>query len=349
MNDNPGARPPQAREPIGWHEAGPLLPLVDQEPAVARVRDGGLWLSRRKFQDRTWLHLLLFVLTVGSTTVAGAGWYSSFALEYFVDHPHVPISLQLLHGLWYSLTILAILGCHEFGHYFACRYYDVDASLPFFLPMPLLLTGTLGAVIRIREPIHSKRIWFDVGIAGPIAGFAVAVPALFIGVWMSRMDPPIPTAQLSPGLFNLALGEPLLFKFASWLVWGAPPEGLSLNLHPVAIAGWFGLIVTAINLVPVAQLDGGHLSYAVFGRRSSAVTIGALSLVVACTYFSRSWLVWAGLMGVMLAVYGRHHPRTFDETEPLDRPRLILAIAALAIFAICFTPAPLEIVNLTVR
>src|SRR6185436_10765645 len=101
--------------------------------------------------------------------------------------------------------IIAFLGCHEFGHYFACRYYDVDASLPYFVPMPVLLTGTLGAVIRIREPIPTKRMWFDIGIAGPIAGFAIAVPALFIGLWISRIDPPIPLAQLPTGVFNLAM------------------------------------------------------------------------------------------------------------------------------------------------
>ena len=350
MNDEPGARPPEGREQTDWLEAGAPLtlsapPLGDQPTNHTEASS----LGRIKFQDRRWLHLLLFLLTLGSTTIVGDGWYGSFALEYLPDHPTVSATAQWLHGLWYSGTILAILASHEFGHYFACRYYDVDASLPFFLPMPYLLTGTLGAVIRIREPIPTKRMWFDIGIAGPIAGFLIAVPALFIGVWMSRVEQPIPIAQLPPGLLNLAMGEPLLFRLATWLAWGPIADGYALNWHPVAVAGWFGLIVTAFNLLPVAQLDGGHISYAVFGRRSSNVTIAALILVVACTYFSRSWIVWGGLMCLMLVLYGRHHPRTFDENDPLDRPRLMLAWAALAIFVLCFTPAPLELVGVTGR
>src|SRR5262249_42476415 len=140
----------------------------------------------------------------------------------------------IIRGLWYTATILAILGCHELGHYFACRYYDVDASLPFFLPMPVVMTGTLGAFIRIREPIPTKPKLFDIGIPGPIAGFVVAVPALFIGLSMSRI------AAVPQGFTGVELGEPLLFKLASWLVWGSIPDGYSVNLHPVAFAAWFG-------------------------------------------------------------------------------------------------------------
>ena len=155
----------------------------------------------------------------------------------------------------YSGTILAILGCHELGHYFACRYYDVDASLPVFLPVPPpFLTGTLGAFIRIRQPIPSKRMLFDIGIAGPIAGFLVAVPALFIGVAMSHV---VRIPENTGGMVEL--GEPLLFKLASWMWWGTQPDGYSLNMHPVAFAAWFGLLATALNLFPIGQLDGGHI------------------------------------------------------------------------------------------
>src|SRR6202030_1767126 len=181
-------------------------------------------------------------------------------------------------GLWYSATILAILGCHEMGHYLACRYYDVDASLPFFLPAPLLLTGTFGAFIRIREPIPTKRMLFDIGIAGPIAGFVVAVPALFIGLWMSRL------VQLPPDFSGVSLGEPLLFKLASQLVWGTTADTVSLNLHPIGFAAWFGLLATALNLFPIGQLDGGHISYAVLGRRSSYVTLVMIAVALALTW-----------------------------------------------------------------
>ena len=144
-----------------------------------------VWLPRPKFRDRRWVHALLFLATILTTTAVGAAHYGSFATDFGATRVSLGYAELALRGFWYSGTILAILGCHELGHYFACRYYDVDASLPFFLPAPLPLTGTLGAFIRIREPIPSKRMLFDIGIAGPIAGFVVAVPALFLGLWMS--------------------------------------------------------------------------------------------------------------------------------------------------------------------
>jgi membrane-associated protease RseP (regulator of RpoE activity) len=256
----------------------------------------------------------------------------------FTPLTHIPgLSAALvLRGLWYSGTILAILGCHELGHYFACRYYDVDASLPFFLPIPISITGTLGAFIKIREPIPTKRMLFDIGIAGPIAGFLVAVPALFLGVAMSHV------VRLPPGFGGMELGEPLLFQLAERLIVGTTPAGYSLNLHPMAFAAWFGLLATALNLFPIGQLDGGHISYAVLGRRSSQVTLATLAIAIGLSYFAISWRVWTVLMIVMLFAFGRHHPPTFDEHVPLDRTRLWLALFALFMFIVCFTPAPIE-------
>lgn len=226
------------------------------DPARYDVRPPFEWQApRRKFQDRRWVHLLLLVLTIGSTTFAGTIHYLSFLSDFASPPTGLSTSAMIAGGLWYSVTILAILGCHEFGHYLACRYYDVDASLPFFLPVPFPLTGTLGAFIRIREPILSKRVLFDIGIAGPIAGFLVALPALVLGVALShvvRVPTDVPLYEL---------GEPLLFKLVSGLLWGSPPDGYSLNLHPVAFAAWFGLLATALNLFPIGQLDGGHISY----------------------------------------------------------------------------------------
>jgi membrane-associated protease RseP (regulator of RpoE activity) len=295
-----------------------------------------VWPSRPKFQDRVWLHVLLLVLTLASTTLAGVGHYLSFQSD-FVGRTLTMSPATLLRGLWYSGTILAILGCHELGHYFACRYYDVDASLPFFIPVPFLLTGTMGAFIRIREPIRTKQMLFDIGIAGPIAGFAVAVPALFIGMAMSNVSPAPPV--MPPG--SATLGQPLLFQLASWVFWGNAPDNYMLNMHPVAFAAWFGLLATALNLFPIGQLDGGHISYAVLGRRSTYVTLATLGVAIVLTYFSTSWLVWTVLMIAMLVAFGPRHPRAFDEDVPLDRPRLILAIVALLMFVLCFTPAPI--------
>jgi membrane-associated protease RseP (regulator of RpoE activity) len=297
-----------------------------------------VWQPTPKFQDRVWRHLLLFALTLATTTLVGANHYANFLGDFSgsVSLP-MPLPALLLRGLWYSATILAILGCHELGHYFACRYYDVDASLPFFIPVPFLLTGTMGAFIRIREPIPSKRMLFDIGIAGPIAGFVVAVPALFIGLWMSHV------VRLPADQSNLLqLGEPLLFQFASWLLWGAQPVGYSLNMHPVAFAAWFGMLATALNLFPIGQLDGGHISYAVLGSRwSTYVTFATVGVALGLAYFASSWIVWTVLILAMLLMFGPHHPRVFDEHVPLDRTRVALALLALVMFILCFTPAPI--------
>jgi membrane-associated protease RseP (regulator of RpoE activity) len=303
-----------------------------------------VWQRRRKFQDRVWLHIVLLLLTIATTTFAGVEHYLAYQSD-FVPLRGVTLTAGLfVRGLWYSGTILAILGCHELGHYFACRYYDIDASLPFFLPVPITITGTLGAFIRIREPIPSKRMLFDIGIAGPIAGFLVAVPALFIGLSMSHVVR-LPTD--SSGL--LELGEPLLFKFVSWIVWGTQPDGYSLNMHPVAFAAWFGLLATALNLFPIGQLDGGHISYAVLGRFSTYVTFAMLGIAVALAYAYTSWIVWTALMIAMLVMFGPRHPRVFDEHVPLDRARMILALVALAMFIVCFTPAPIQPIELLRR
>ncbi len=291
---------------------------------------------RLKFRDRVWLHVVLFALTILTTTLVGANHYAGFLSDFLASRTLSLSTTELvLGGLWYSATILAILGAHELGHYVACRYYNVDASLPFFLPAPVL-TGTLGAFIRIREPIPSKRILFDIGVAGPFAGFAVALPALFVGLSLSRVVP------IPPDFTGLSLGEPLLFRAASWLLWGTAADGYSLNLHPMAFAAWFGLLATALNLIPIGQLDGGHISYAVLGRRSTVVTMASVAGALALTYVSRSWLVWTGLMVAMIAMYGPHHPPLRDEHVALDRGRVWLALLALVILVICFTPAPIE-------
>ena len=286
-------------------------------------------------ERRAWVNLVLLLATIGSTTYFGSWHYQGFVTDF---DGVVQSEASLWHGLWYSGTILAILGCHEFGHYFACRYYRVDASLPYFLPAPLL-TGTLGAFIRIRQPIPTKRMLFDIGVAGPIAGFVVAVPALFLGLALSRVLP------LPEEFSGYSLGEPLLFQFAAWLIWGEAPAGYSLNLHPMAFAAWFGLLATALNLFPIGQLDGGHISYATLGTRSTWVTLGATAVVILLTFRSASWIAWAVLMVIMMVTMGARHPRTLDHHIPLDRTRVWIAVAAMLMFVVCFTPAPLEFMD----
>jgi membrane-associated protease RseP (regulator of RpoE activity) len=204
--------------------------------------------------------VLLFAATALTTTIIGAfqsaEFLSDFGTRPLIVRPGLPF---LLGGLSYSLTILAILGAHEMGHYLACRYYRISASLPYFIPFPpvLFATGTLGAVIRIRQPFRSKRQLFDVGVAGPFAGFLVALPALFVGLGLSNV------ARVPSNFVGYDLGEPLLYQFASRLLWGPIADGYSVNLHPMAFAAWLGLLVTMLNLLPFWQLDGGHVSYAV--------------------------------------------------------------------------------------
>ncbi len=286
-------------------------------------------------------HIVWFLLTVVTTTLVGIGHYEAFESN-FGPSPVAPGNLwqyYLSHpwsGLWYSGGILAILGAHEFGHYYACRHYRVDASLPYFLPAPILLTGTLGAFIRVRQPFKSKQELFDIGIAGPIAGFLVAVPVLVVGLALSRLS------AIPPGFEGVELGEPLLFRAVAWLIWGTPPEGFSVNMHPLGFAAWFGLLATALNLFPIGQLDGGHISYAVLGRRSIAVTVGTVLCLMALSTQSSSWIAWTVLTLATLAIFGPRHPPTPDEDVPLDRARIWLAVFAVLMFVVCFTPAPIE-------
>lgn len=292
--------------------------------------------ARRR--DRPLLNLLLLLATIGSTTWIGARLHQNYTANL---HPGTDPPFVLWHGLWYGLTVLAILGVHELGHYWTCRRYRIDVSLPYFLPAPILLIGTLGAFIRMREAVPTKRMLFDIGVAGPIAGFAVAVPALFLGVGLSPVMPPPEAADE----LRLHLGQPLLFRLAVRAVWGAVPEGYGLNLHPMLFAAWVGLLATALNLFPIGQLDGGHISYAVFGSRSTLVTLASAAVLFALAFHSPSWIVWAVLMVVMLVTLGPRHPRTLDHYVPLDRTRLFVAAVALVIFVLCFTPSPVQLVG----
>lgn len=286
------------------------------------------------------MHAFLFAMTVVATTFIGAHHYLSFSSGFGASDAAVVLDYRdpmfYLRGLWYSGTILAILGCHEMGHYVACRYYRVDATLPYFLPAPLPLTGTLGAFIRIRQRIPSRTALFDIGLAGPIAGFLIAVPTLFIGLTLSVVE------RVPEDFSGLELGEPLLFRAAAWVVWGDVPDGMSINMHPMAFASWFGLLATALNLFPIGQLDGGHVAYAVLGRRSTLVTVATVCIAIGLTFLSMSWLVWTILMVVMLAAMGPHHPPTLDDRVGMDHTRLILAVVGLVMLIICFTPAPIE-------
>ena len=301
----------------------------------------GIPVRPRKFQSRIWSHLVLLLLTIGTTTIAGAVLYHSFVSE-FSFQPIQPGWQLFFQGFWYSGTLLAILGAHEMGHYLLCRRYNVDASLPYFIPMPpfLFLTGTLGAVIRIREAFPSRRVLFDIGVAGPIAGFVVLVPALFYGMTMSNVVPEPTQGSV------LYLGEPLLFKIATLAMIGPIREGYTVNIHPMVFAAWFGMLATAINLLPFGQLDGGHITYATLGRWSTPISIATVASTIAMTFVTSSWLFMTLMMLVMLLTLGPRHPRVIDEYEPVGLERNLIAIFALIMFILCFTPVPIQLQDL---
>jgi membrane-associated protease RseP (regulator of RpoE activity) len=295
----------------------------------------------RKFQSRLWLHALLLLLTIGSTTTAGALHYASFISEFSAR----PIDWQwglLLQGFWYSGTLIGILGAHEMGHYLLCRRYNVDASLPYFIPLPpvIFLTGTLGAVIRIREAFPTRKVLFDIGVAGPIAGFVVLVPAVFYGMSLSTVVPEPTQGSM------LFLGEPLLFKIATWVVVGPVKDGYTVNIHPMVFAAWFGMLATAINLLPFGQLDGGHITYATLGRWSVPISIATVGITIAMTFVTVSWLLMTLVMLVMLFMLGPRHPRVIYEHEPVGIGRNLIAVFALIMFILCFTPVPIQFQDL---
>jgi len=297
------------------------------------------WPARPKFQHRYGVHVLLFGLTFFTTTFAqsiGAIWMTGGAVGV-----QAAFTWELFTaGLWYSIPLLTILSAHEFGHYFACRAHNVDATLPYFLPAPLPLTGTLGAVIRIKEPFPSKRALFDIGVAGPIAGFVALVPLLYWGMQLSQVER-LPAD--SGGI--IYFGEPLLWKALEYLTFGPVPDGSDVMVHPLGFAAWWGMLATALNLLPFGQLDGGHIMYAALGRYAARLSRVTLVAVVLLTLQSTSWAAMALMMVVMAFYFGFRHPRVVHEEITLTPARQTIAAAALVIFALCFTPVPIQILG----
>ena len=291
-----------------WRPLQPLprpFPPEDIRPAI----NGGYqtFVPRpRPRRQKIWLHVLLFVLTVASTT-------------YMI-------------GPLYSACIMSILTAHEFGHYFAAKYHRVPATLPYFIPFPSYF-GTLGAVIRMSPAIPSRRALFDIAAAGPIAGLVVAFPVSVVGVFLSNQ------VQAQPSQATIMLGDPLIFRALQWLFFGPTPEGTDLFLHPIAFAGWVGLFVTALNLLPISQLDGGHINYALFGRRSRAVSLVAFVGLGAVTIFYGYQYT---LILVLLWFMGIAHPPTLNDAVELGPTRRRIGVFLWIVFILCFSPAPFK-------
>ena len=294
--------------------------------------------SRRK--PRYWLNALLFLVTLYSTTLIGARLFHNFQ----ANRPAFDIEgdfaamwglilnpALLADGLPFSITLLTILLAHELGHYLACVYYRVDASLPYFLPAPTVI-GTFGAFIRIYSPIYSKRVLFDVGVAGPIAGFVFLVPALGFGMAWSKVIPGIAERG------DLVLGSPLIMKLAEWLVFPGVSSA-DIYLHPVACAAWVGVMATALNLLPIGQSDGGHILYSFFGARHRLISrLLVAGLVPLGVFYWYGWLLWA----VFFALFGMRHPPTIYDDTRLGRGRRMLAWGAVVILVLTFAIAPIR-------
>ena len=285
-----------------------------------------------------WLNVVLFFATVATTLMVGTMLMASFRpvpsvesvgiLQAIWDQPAL-----LLTGLPFSASLMSILLAHEMGHYLTCRYYGISATLPYFIPAPTLI-GTFGAFIRIRSPIHHRAALLDVGVAGPIAGFVLALPILAIALTQSRY------MEADPEGSFITFGEPLVFRFFIFAMGLEPPQGMEIYLHPIGVAAWVGLLVTQLNLLPVGQLDGGHISYAVFGRFHRRISQGFVFLLLPLgVFYWPGWLVWI----VLLAILGTRHPPTLDDSLPLKSRHIKLAWLALAMFVLCFMPAPVSI------
>lgn len=303
------------------------------------------------------LHAFLFLATFFTLTVAGVQWLN-----------RDPFDLRnFLFGLPYSLSILFILGCHEFGHYFAARYHNVDATLPYFIPFPNLPSvvnfGTLGAVIRTKSPIPSRKVMFDIGVAGPIAGFIATLVILTYGFialpgkeFILSIHPDYFTQAHPPSGIDLSFGNSLLYNFLSIVITDPTnqfvPPMTEMYHYPFLCAGWFGIFVTAMNLLPVGQLDGGHLAYTMFGTHHKAIArisfvllliIGLMGLLpmlnIPVSFGWAGWLFWAIILFFLVKL---DHPPVIDES-PLDSRRRRIGWMTFGILVLSFVPTPFTI------
>ncbi len=271
----------------------------------------------------------LFALTVFTTLWAGAYHVNtrpvSGAWDFLVRYPG-----SVWDGWPFAATLLGILVTHECGHVCLSLIHRVPASLPWFIPGPPQFIGTFGAIIRIRSPIMHRRALFDIGVAGPIAGFLVAVVAMIVGLSYS-------TLEMRMDSYGLQLGEPLLLQGLAWFVFGSFPDAYDIVLHPVAFAAWFGIFVTALNLLPIGQLDGGHVAYALLGHRQRTVAFTMIPILLVLGIWGwPGWLLLAGLTGLI----GIGHPPVIDPGTALGRGRLWVGWGAMVMFLVSFSPVP---------
>ena len=309
--------------------------------------------------SRLWLNALLYVLTILTTLFAGTLLSDQVPLD--ADLAWLVTHLWL--GWPFALSLMIILTGHELGHYFAGRFYKVPVSLPYFIPLPLPPLGTMGAFIMMKGRSVNRRQMLTVGAAGPLVGFVLAVPILLLGLSLSTIT------AMDPGAGIMMEGNSLLYLLFKYLVFGQVlpgsgdpasvtavlseigaallaffpvDSGYDVYVHPVAFAGWAGLLVTALNLLPVGQLDGGHVLYSLVGQKARILTWPIIAaLLVLGIFFWQGWLLWAGL----IFFFGQSHPDPLDDVTRLDTPRIIVAVSVLLIFFLTFTPVPLRMIS----
>lgn len=281
----------------------------------------------KSVRQRPWLNWLLLGITLITTTVGGAMWAGADILA----NP-----LLIWKGLPYSLALILILGSHELGHYLTCRYYGVQATPPFFIPF-LPPFGTMGAIIRMGLTTN-RRVLLRVGAAGPIVGFIIAIPVTIVGLMLSEV---VPQDSFAGGF---QFGESLIFKLLALLVKGPLVENSTILIHPIALAGWLGFLVTALNLLPLSQLDGGHIAYGLFGRKRFYLMAVVYALMIGAAFLFKSWnwLIW----GVITLIFGFRHPPAADEITPLTTLDIVIAIAALIILILTVMPVPIKVIPL---
>jgi len=344
---------------LSFYHITPLFRKEDGKDTVVLV-DGII--ERRP--SNPLINLLLFGLTLFSMIFAGTFFaYTGPAPEDLLGFL-VTVLSNMRVGLPFAISLLAILLAHEFGHYLAARYHRTHVSLPYFIPFPLSPFGTMGAFIQLKEPPKNKRILLDIGIAGPIAGLIIAIPVLLYGLSLSHVEPIV----MSPGQSFQIEGNSILYLLSKYIVFGQllptpssyeglhpvifwvryfftgqplPVGGFDVIIHPIAWAGWAGLLVTALNLIPAGQLDGGHISYVLFGDRVKIFLPFILIALILLGFVWSGWWMWAALIFFL----GRFHAEPLDQITPLDPNRRVLAIAGLVIFILVFTPVPLLVTS----
>ncbi len=309
--------------------------ILNHEPIEYEIwtQNGELYIRMDAREDKVLLripkiprvNLILFLLTVATTLLAGTMMEGGNPFTRLTD-----ITL----GIPFAFTLLLILGCHEFGHYYYAQKHHVEATLPYFLPAPpfLFLIGTFGAFIKIKSPIYRRDALLQIGAAGPIAGFIVAVPALLVGLSLSTV---VETVESTGGII---LGDSLLMKLFTALLYPGLGETQDIMLHPIAFAGWIGLLVTMLNLLPIGQLDGGHIAYAMLGEKHQYIAKIAFLALIPLSFLSLNWLVWGAL--ILLLMRTTRHPPIQDIYTPLSAANKRIGYLCLAIFILCFIPVP---------